>query len=484
MVDKLKFVLLLALWPALLQAQNARFDYQAQTVTGSGQLLPVLAIPFASVSFYACTSDSNCPTLANTYPSSSATSPCPSGSQVSLQQSGTCTNQADAQGNFGAWLLPTGCATSPCIYAYTVSSPSATYGPYTFTVGGGGGGGSGISSITWALPSWLTASPNPLIANGTQTFTSTLSLANVAAGASPTGLFNFAGATEFRVPIASSATAAANGDFIYDSTNGNMHFKISGTDLFVAGIPSASPPTNGNCAKFNLIGAWWEITDAGAPCGSGSGSGTVTHTVGPLTTGQIVIGNAAADVKVDTGCSTDGAGNQTCVSGTFTGTGPQITMPETTAPTTVSGKQYFQAIASDHTTHLYSGITDEGSVCSAGNGKCASATSLPLSCQPGLGDGLNAIPAGTYLTTSCRNETGQTWTLTAIRCVADSGSSTCAVTNGAGTSLLTGAITGSSTYANGTQSGTTTIASGDYLKVTYVADGTTKQIGIDVAGTY
>jgi hypothetical protein len=110
--------------------------------------------------------------------------------------------------------------------------------------------------------------------------------------------------------------------------------------------------------------------------------------------------------------------------------------------------------------------------------------SLPLSCQPGLGDGLNAITAGTYLQTTCKNETGQTWTLTAIRCVADSGSSTCAVTNGAGTSLLTGAITGTSTYANGAQSGTTTIASGDYLKVTFVADGTSKQIGIDVAGTY
>jgi lysophospholipase L1-like esterase len=109
---------------------------------------------------------------------------------------------------------------------------------------------------------------------------------------------------------------------------------------------------------------------------------------------------------------------------------------------------------------------------------------LPLSCQPGIGDGLNAIPAGTYLTTTCKNETGQTWTITAIRCLADAGSSTCTVTNGAGTSLLTGAITGTSTYANGTQSATTIIASGDYLKVAFVADGTTKQLGIDVAGTY
>lgn len=107
-----------------------------------------------------------------------------------------------------------------------------------------------------------------------------------------------------------------------------------------------------------------------------------------------------------------------------------------------------------------------------------------LSCQPGLGDGLNAIPAGTYLQTTCRNETGGTWTLTAIRCVADAGASTCNVTNGAGTALLTAAVTGTSAYANGTQSATTTIASGDFLKITLVADGTSKQLGIDVAGTY
>lgn len=108
----------------------------------------------------------------------------------------------------------------------------------------------------------------------------------------------------------------------------------------------------------------------------------------------------------------------------------------------------------------------------------------PLSCQPGVGDGLNAVPAGTYLTSTCKNETGRTWTITAIRCVADAGSSTCNATNGAGTGLLTGAITGTSTYANGTQSGTTTIVSGDFIKITYVADGTSKQIGIDVAGTF
>lgn len=163
-----------------------------------------------------------------------------------------------------------------------------------------------------------------------------------------------------------------------------------------------------------------------------------------------------------------------------------------TDPGGASGTATYTTDAVTGFAEVHEGTGALARICTATNGICASPTSLPLSCQPGLGDGLNAIPAGTYLTTSCRNETGQTWTLTAIRCVADAGSSTCAVTNGGGgtcsgvspTSLLTGAITGTSTYANGTQSATTTIAAGDCLKVTYVADGTTKQIGIDVAGTY
>jgi hypothetical protein len=143
-----------------------------------------------------------------------------------------------------------------------------------------------------------------------------------------------------------------------------------------------------------------------------------------------------------------------------------------------SGIYYVSLVGSNIGNTPASSPTQWGSLGSSAGG------TLPISCQPGLGDGLNAIPAGTYLQTTCRNETGQTWTLTAIRCVADAGSSTCNATNGAGTGLLTGALTGTSTYANGTQSGTTTIASGDYLKITFVADGTSKQIGIDVTGTY
>lgn len=106
-------------------------------------------------------------------------------------------------------------------------------------------------------------------------------------------------------------------------------------------------------------------------------------------------------------------------------------------------------------------------------------------CNAGLGDGLNAVPAGTYLQTTCYNGTGQTVTITGIKCFTDnSGSSTMNVSNGAGTGLLTGAVTCTSSFAAGTQSATTTVANGDYFKFTFVADGTSKQTTWVIIGTY
>ncbi|MBS1823429.1 MAG: collagen-like protein [Acidobacteria bacterium] len=104
------------------------------------------------------------------------------------------------------------------------------------------------------------------------------------------------------------------------------------------------------------------------------------------------------------------------------------------------------------------------------------------SCQPGLGDGLNTIATGTYLQWTCRNDTGSTITLTGISCIADAGSSTVSMTNGAGTALLTSAISCGTSYTAGTQSATTTLASNDYVKLTVAASGS-KQVSIDVKGT-
>ena len=101
-----------------------------------------------------------------------------------------------------------------------------------------------------------------------------------------------------------------------------------------------------------------------------------------------------------------------------------------------------------------------------------------LRCYAGLGDGVNGMAAASYLQTNCYNNSGQTWTITRVGCFTDNaGTSTLAATNGAGTALLTGAVTCTAAAggAAGTQSGTTTIANGDVIKFTFAADGTSKQ---------
>lgn len=101
-----------------------------------------------------------------------------------------------------------------------------------------------------------------------------------------------------------------------------------------------------------------------------------------------------------------------------------------------------------------------------------------LRCYSGLGDGLNAVAAGSYLQTNCYNNSGVTWTITRIGCFTDNaGASTLAATNGAGTALLTGAVTctAGAGGAAGTLGSTVTIANGDVIKFTWISDGISKQ---------
>ena len=113
------------------------------------------------------------------------------------------------------------------------------------------------------------------------------------------------------------------------------------------------------------------------------------------------------------------------------------------------------------------------------------ATTLKRSCQPGLGDGLNAIAVGSYPIMCCYNGFGSTWTITGTKCFSDNnGTTTLDVKNGAGVSLLTGVITCSTTFAAGTQSATTTIVSTDYAKITIVGDGTSKNVHAVIDGTF
>jgi hypothetical protein len=114
-------------------------------------------------------------------------------------------------------------------------------------------------------------------------------------------------------------------------------------------------------------------------------------------------------------------------------------------------------------------------------------SSLGRSASISIGDGVNAIPANTYvLDFQCKNDTGATITITGISFATDNaGTSTADVQIGSsGPDLLNSPIEGTTgTWVVGSQSGTTTITAGQWLKATFVADGTTKLMTLDLAGT-
>ena len=132
-----KIALFLALLPTLAFGQNVRWDLPITTTQAQGgNLLPVYAVPGALVSFFNEPSG----TLANTFNSATATTPCPTGSQVVLNGSAACVSSADPFGNMGSWFLPGQ-------YMATITARGTSYN-YVFTIAGSGGAGTGVTSIT------------------------------------------------------------------------------------------------------------------------------------------------------------------------------------------------------------------------------------------------------------------------------------------------------------------------------------------------
>jgi len=270
------------------------------------------------------------------------------------------------------------------------------------------------------------------------------------------GTGGISGLTTGYIPMATSATAIGNSHMDDGITTAST---ITSTEPMVAPSFTTLGTTPG---KFSLVSGTGSI-----PTLEANSAGFAAPVTGGTAYLYKLPATAVAGIlHVAAPGTVDGVNESALTSGPVSLT------------TDVSGALPNANIANPSTT--VNGMTCTlGSTCSI-----TASVTFPWSCQPGLGDGLNAITAGTYPQTSCYNDTGQTVTLTGIKCYADAGTPTMNVTNSASTALLTGAVTCSSSYASGTQSATVTLAAGDYLKFTYVAGGTAKQATFVVTGTH
>jgi len=125
------FFLLALLCASLAHAQNVRWDLGTPgsagvVTTGAGSYLVALS----GVSLAWCTYPANavpCTNYANTYPSLSSATPCPTNAQIVLQGSNTCVGTSDNFGNLGVY-------TTAGTYSYTLTANGQNYGPFTVTV--------------------------------------------------------------------------------------------------------------------------------------------------------------------------------------------------------------------------------------------------------------------------------------------------------------------------------------------------------------
>lgn len=108
---------------------------------------------------------------------------------------------------------------------------------------------------------------------GTQNLTQP-TLADIAAGAAPTGTFDFSGTTIFKARVGAALTTTVNGDIGYDTTNKNWHVWQNGADQLMAVLDGTQ--VTGDCPKYAITASVVNLTDNGV-CVTSSSTNTFTN---------------------------------------------------------------------------------------------------------------------------------------------------------------------------------------------------------------
>jgi len=204
-----------------------------------------------------------------------------------------------------------------------------------------------------------------------------------------------------------------------------------------------------------------------------TGSNTGVVATGSPTTNQVAVFSGANSI---TGINTTGSGSAVLA------TSPALTTPNLGTPSAIN--------LSNATALPCTAMPSLTGAVTSSSGSCATSAATKytqwLACDgKGIGDGLNAMAAGTYLMTTCRNTTGVTVTITGLKCFTDNnGTSTLNASGQTLGALLTGAVTCTTSYASGTQSANVSLTANDYINFTFVADGTSKQTDWVITGTF
>lgn len=237
--------LLLASLPSHAQ-NNVRWDLGTPgsigAVTVSAGSIPVA---LGGVTLNWCNYPANavpCTNFANTYPSQTSVTPCPTNTQIVLQGGSTCQATSDQFGNLGVW-------TQTGIYSYTLSVNGITYGPFTvFTANGAASGSvnnSGTAGATGYYANTGTSiSPDKCTTdgNGNQTCNS------YSTGGAGTGVLTYLNGVAPTAPASGKASTyvdSTTNNFTcllnvgYCGYTGNMLKMIGGTNYHTVSINAA-----------------------------------------------------------------------------------------------------------------------------------------------------------------------------------------------------------------------------------------------------